>query len=100
MHSTLAKLVLMQFMWMVLVLHENLRDNMCGLMQLEYRRTITTPLPVNQAPIFVLVAPLACSKLHPLLAVTTTVSLDVQGTLNMAEFTQMMLYGMESSVEC
>ena len=82
---------------MGLALHEDHR-NMCGLMQLDFKKLFTITLP-NQERSFVPVVPLVHSKYHCLLAVTTTVSLDVQDTFNTAPFTLMMFCGMENSVE-
>ena len=71
----------MKFMSMVLASHEGLHDNTSGLMQLEPKKIPTTTSPLTKGTPFVPVVPLAYSKYHPLLAVTTTVSLDVQELL-------------------
>ena len=84
-------------MLMVLVSHKELHDNMRGLMQLDYKKTSIT-FPAIQEPTFVPVVPIAHSKYRPLLAVTTTVNLDVQTTIE-TPFTQMMFCGTGNNVE-
>ena len=92
-----TQMILILTIWMGSALPKDLLANICGHMSVQYRRTLTIVLPTQLAKYVHVKQPAQC-KYHPLLAVTTTVSLDVQGTFNMAPSTPMMFSGTDSNV--
>ena len=46
----ITTLILTRFMWMVLVLHEDHHDNMCGLTQLDSTKTFIIQVPARTGP--------------------------------------------------